>query len=77
MSAPRKYDAEFCERAVRMYREKLAEGTESKLGAPKHVCALLDVTPCDASGTGSRWLNTLAAPGLRPLARVSPRRCAR
>jgi len=30
MSAPRKYDQEFRERAVRMYRERLAEPGESK-----------------------------------------------
>ena len=45
MSAPRKYDQEFRERAVRMYREKIAEGAESKLGARRHVGALLDLNP--------------------------------
>ena len=45
MSAPRKYDQEFRERAVRMYRDKLAEGSESKLGARRHVGALLDLNP--------------------------------
>ena len=45
MSAPRKYDQEFRERAVRMYRERFAEGTESKLGARRHVGALLDLNP--------------------------------
>lgn len=43
MAAPRKYDAEYRERAVRLYRERLAEGTESKLGARQHVGRLLDV----------------------------------
>lgn len=28
-----------------MYREKVAEGTESKLGARRHVGALLDLNP--------------------------------
>ena len=37
MSAPRKYDQEFRERAVRMYRERLAEPGESKRGARRHV----------------------------------------
>jgi len=32
MSAPRKYDQEFRDRAVRMYRHRLTEGVESKLG---------------------------------------------
>src|SRR5829696_7430426 len=37
MSAPRKYDQQFRERAVRMYRERLAEPGESKRGARRHV----------------------------------------
>lgn len=45
MSAPRKYDQEFRDRAVRMYREKLAEGAESKLGARRAVGGLLDLNP--------------------------------
>jgi transposase len=45
MSAPRKYDQEFRERAVRMYRERLAEPGESKRGARRHVGALLDLNP--------------------------------
>lgn len=43
MSAPRKYDQEFRDRAVRMYRDRLAEPGESKLGARRHVGSLLDV----------------------------------
>jgi transposase len=45
MSAPRKYDQEFRERSVRMYRERLAEPGESKRGARRHVGALLDLNP--------------------------------
>ena len=45
MSAPRKYDQEFRDRAVRMYRDRLAEPGESKLGARRHVGALLDLNP--------------------------------
>ena len=45
MAAPRKYDQEFRERAVRMYRERLAEPGESKRGARRHVGALLDLNP--------------------------------
>jgi transposase len=45
VSAPRKYDREFRDRAVRMYRDRLAEAGESKLGARRHVGALLDVNP--------------------------------
>ena len=45
MSAPRKYDQEFRERAVRMYRERLAEPGESKRGARRYVGVLLDLNP--------------------------------
>jgi transposase len=45
VSAPRKYDQEFRDRAVRLYRDRLAEAGESKLGARRHVGALLDVNP--------------------------------
>jgi transposase-like protein len=43
VSAPRKYEQEFRDRAVRMYRDRLADAGESKLGARRHVGALLDV----------------------------------
>src|SRR4029453_16730034 len=45
MTAPRKYDQEFRERAVRIYRERLEEPGESKRGARRHVGALLDLNP--------------------------------
>lgn len=46
MSAPRKYDEEFRVRAVRLYRDRMEqEPGESKLGARRHVGALLDVAP--------------------------------
>lgn len=70
MSAPRRYDGEFRERAVRMYREKLAEGTESKLGARKHVGSLLDVNPA----TLRNWVEEAErAEGTRPPATGSTR----
>ena len=37
MSAPRKYDEEFRDRAVRMYRDRLAELGETKLGVRRHL----------------------------------------
>ncbi len=43
MSAPRKYDREFRERAVRLYRERLEQHDESKLRARRQVGVLLDV----------------------------------
>ena len=45
MSAPRNYEQEFRDRAVRMYRDRLAEAGESKLGARRRVGALLDLNP--------------------------------
>ena len=69
MSAPRKYDQEFRDRAVRMYRDRLAEPGESKLGARRHVGSLLDLNQAtlrnwvedrydvDGTGAGSRRSN--------------------
>jgi len=45
MAAPKKYDVEFRDRAVRMYRDRLAEGNDSKLAARRHVGSLLDLNP--------------------------------
>ena len=45
MAAPRKFDAETRERAVRMYHEHLADEQCSKLAARKHVGLLLGVKP--------------------------------
>jgi transposase-like protein len=63
MSAPRKYDQEFRERAVRMYRDRLAEGETSQLGARRHVGALLDLNPA----TLRNWVQEAdRAEGSRP-----------
>ena len=43
MAAPRKYDQEFRDRAVRMFRDRIEETGGSALGARKHVGALLDL----------------------------------
>ena len=62
MSAPRKYEQEFRDRAVRMYRDRLAEAGESKLGARRHVGALLDLNPA----TLRNWVEDAGrADGLR------------
>ena len=45
MGAPEKYERDFVERAVRMYRDRLAEGGDSKVGARRHVGSLLDLNP--------------------------------
>jgi transposase len=43
MAAPRKFDQEMRERAVRMYRDRLEQHEESKLEARRQVGALLDI----------------------------------
>lgn len=45
MPAPKKYDAETQERAVRMYRDRIAEHGGSKVAARRHVGELLDIAP--------------------------------
>ncbi|WP_044475894.1 transposase, partial [Rhodococcus aetherivorans] len=45
MPAPRKYDAETQERAVRMYQDRIAEHGGSKIAARRHVGELLDIAP--------------------------------
>ncbi len=45
MAAPRKFDEETLQRAVRMYRERIPEHGDTKLAARKHVGGLLDVNP--------------------------------
>lgn len=63
MAAPRKFDEEFRARAVRMYRDRLEEGGESKLGARRHVGALLEVNPA----TLRNWVEAAErADGTRP-----------
>jgi len=43
MSAPRKFDQEIRDRAVRMYRDRLEQHQESKLAVRRQVGALLDI----------------------------------
>jgi transposase-like protein len=45
MPAPRKYDEETRARAVRMYRDRLADHGESMIEARRQVGALLDINP--------------------------------
>jgi transposase-like protein len=45
MSARRKYDREFRERAVGLYRERLQQHDDSKLAARRQVGVLLDLNP--------------------------------
>src|SRR4051794_33988496 len=67
MSAPRKFDQEFRERAIRLYRERLQQHDESKLGARRHVGVLLDVNPA----TLRNWVEDAErADGVRAPARL-------
>lgn len=71
MAAPRKYDAEFRERAVRMYRDRLAEGRDSKFGARRYVGSLLDLN----QATLRNWVEDLErAEGTRSPSPAAPRR---
>ena len=62
MSAPRKYDQEFRDRAVRMYRDRLAEPGESKLGARRHVGSLLDIN----QATLRNWIEDRHSEAMKP-----------
>jgi hypothetical protein len=69
MSAPRKFDQEFRERAVRLYQERL-QHDESKLGARRHVGVLELAAPAVRRGGAPRQL-VLVGQGLRgPLTAV-------
>lgn len=50
MGAPRKFDQETRERAVRMYLDRLAERSDSKLAARKYVGEILDIKPATLRG---------------------------
>ena len=54
MPAPKKYDAETRERAVRMYQDRIAEHGGSKTAAHRHVGELLDIAPA----TLRNWIET-------------------
>jgi transposase len=43
VAAPKKFDPETRERAVRMYQDRIAETRESKLAARQHVGELLGI----------------------------------
>ena len=62
MPAPKKYDAETQDRAVRMYRDRIREHGGSKVAARRHVGELLDIAPA----TLRNWIEreeTRQAPG--------------
>lgn len=59
MGAPRKFDVETRERAVRMYRDHLADAGGSKLAARQHVGALLGIN----QATLRNWVEHTPAAG--------------
>ena len=65
MAAPGKFDQEMRERAVRMYRDRLEQHSESKLEARRQVGALLDIN----QATIRNWVEAQErAAGSRPAA---------
>lgn len=61
MAAPRKFDPETRERAVRLYQDRIAEHGDSELAARRHVGELLGINQAtlrnwveDRYGTGAR-----------------------
>uniref|UniRef100_UPI00123C862A transposase n=1 Tax=Nesterenkonia ebinurensis TaxID=2608252 RepID=UPI00123C862A len=63
MPAPRKYDPETQERAVRMYTDRMAEGDVSQLKARTEVGELLGINPA----TLRNWIRReLGEAGTRP-----------
>ncbi|MGC5258908.1 IS3 family transposase [Gordonia sp. DT218] len=68
MAAPRKFDQETRERAVRMYEDRRAEHGESKLAARKHVGALLDINPATLRNWVDKDMPVAAAHGSKTVA---------
>lgn len=63
MAAPRKFDPETHERAVRMYEDRLAESDDSRLAACRHVGELLGINQAKARGpvSDTDWADAHAA----------------
>ncbi len=64
MPAPKKFDQETQERAVRMYVDRLAEGGVSQLKARQDVGELLGVNP----STLRNWVRRVQGEGITPAA---------
>lgn len=62
MSAPRKYDQETQDRAVRMYADRFAEGDISQRGAREEVGELLGINP----STLRNWIRRDLGEGATP-----------
>lgn len=66
MPAQKKYDEETQARAVRMYRDGIAEGDASQLGARREVGELLGINPA----TLRNWVRRDVGEGVTPAAGV-------
>lgn len=64
MPAQKKYDEETMDRAVRMYRDRVAEGGISQLGARTEVGELLGINPA----TLRNWIRRDDGPGTAAVA---------
>ena len=65
MPAPRKFDRETQDRALRMYVDRLREFGDSKLAARRHVGGLLDINPATLRNWVERAeIDTGARPGV-------------
>lgn len=62
MPAPKKYDEETQARAVRMYRDRLAEGEVSQRAAREEVSALLGIN----AATLRNWIRREMGEGATP-----------
>ena len=60
MAAPRKYDAEYRERAVRMYRDRLAEGQDSTR-RPRGVVAGSEPGDLSSALSAYFWVSGITA----------------
>lgn len=67
MAAPKKFDQETRERAVRMYEDRIAETEDSKLSARQHVGELLGINPA----TLRNWIEDRHGGG-RPVVTDTP-----
>jgi transposase len=63
VAAPRKFDPETRERAVRMYQDRIAEFGGSKLAARRHVGELLGIN----QATLRNWVEDRHGGGRRPV----------
>lgn len=64
MAAPRKFDSETRERAVRMYQDRISQTGDSKRGARRHVGEILGIN----EATLRNWVENRYPGSGRPVA---------